>query len=141
MSEGRGRTILDASALLAYLGEEIGSEVVNDAIAEGCVISTVNLAEVLSTLSARGRDSAQITADLTERGLLGLAIVVESFILEDAIEAARLRPPMRSHGLSLTDRSCLALARRLEGPVLTADRAWDQLEVGIQVQLIRSPSD
>jgi ribonuclease VapC len=112
--------VLDASALLAYLGGEPGADVVADAIAGGAFVSTLNLAETLSTLAARGANPADIVSALTDRGLLDGAIVVEPFTAADAIEAARLRPLTRNAGLSLADRGCLALAHRLATPVLTA---------------------
>jgi PIN domain nuclease of toxin-antitoxin system len=43
----------------------------------------------------------------------------------------------KAHGLSLADRACLALAKRLDLPVVTADRDWAGLDLGITVQLIR----
>jgi PIN domain nuclease of toxin-antitoxin system len=130
--------VLDASALLAYLGGEPGADVVADAIAGGAVVSTVNLAETLSTLAVRGADPADVVSALTDRGLLDGAIVVEPFTTADAIEAARLRPLTRDAGLSLADRGCLALAHRLSTPVLTADRAWAELELDVDVRPIRA---
>ena len=124
-----GSAVLDASALLAYLGNEAGAEVVAGAISEGATISTVNLAEALSTLATRGADPAAVVAKLIDRGLLDGAITVEPFTAADATEAARLGPLTRSAGLSLADRACLALARRLSREALTADRAWLDLEI------------
>lgn len=129
--------VLDASALLAYLGDEAGAELVADQIAVGATISTVNLAEALSTLAARGQDPADVASELTARGLLDGAITVEPFTTADAIEAARLRPLTRQAGLSLADRACLALARRLATPVLTADHAWASLALDVDVRPIR----
>ena len=54
-----------------------------------------------------------------------------------AQEAARLRPSTRAAGLSLADRACLALAKSLALPVLTADHAWSALQVGVTVEVIR----
>jgi len=51
--------------------------------------------------------------------------------------AARLRSTTRHAGLSLGDRACLALADRLGYPVVTADRVWASLEVGIEIIMIR----
>jgi PIN domain nuclease of toxin-antitoxin system len=41
--------------------------------------------------------------------------------------------------LSLGDRACLALARRLDVPALTSDRSWQAIaaQVGVRVELIR----
>ncbi len=40
-------------------------------------------------------------------------------------------------GLSFGDRACLALARILDLPALTTDRAWQDVDVGVTVQVIR----
>jgi len=138
MTETAAPPVLDASALLAYLGDESGAELVADQIAAGTTISTVNLAEALSTLAARGQDPADVASELTARGLLDGAITVEPFTTADAIEAARLRPLTRPAGLSLADRACLALARRLAIPVLTSDHAWTSLALDVDVRPIRN---
>lgn len=38
---------------------------------------------------------------------------------------------------SLGDRACLALAMELKLPVVTADRAWIDLDLGIDICVIR----
>jgi ribonuclease VapC len=129
--------VLDASALLAHLRDEPGAEVAAEAIASGAVISTVNLAEVFSRVADRGGDAAQLAAELTQSGLLDGAITVEPFTTADAIEAARLRPLTRDAGLSLGDRACLALARRLDAPALTADIDWQGVAHGVDLCPIR----
>jgi PIN domain nuclease of toxin-antitoxin system len=129
--------VLDASALLAYLRDEPGTDVVAEAIADGAVISTVNLAEVFSRAADRGADPAKLAATLTQGGLLGGAITVEPFTTADAIDAARLRPLTRNAGLSLGDRACLALVRRLGNPALTADTAWQGAAHDVELRLIR----
>ncbi len=40
-------------------------------------------------------------------------------------------------GLSLGDRACLALGRRKALPVPTTDRAWQGLDVGVEIRVIR----
>ena len=129
--------VLDASALLAHLRDEPGADVVAEAIASGAVISTVNLAEVFSRVADRGEDPAKLAAELTQSGLLDGAITVEPFTAADAIDAGRLRPLTRDAGLSLGDRACLALARRLEAPALTADTDWQGVAHGVELHPIR----
>ena len=129
--------VLDASALLAHLRDEPGADVVAEAIAGGAVISTVNLAEVFSRVADRGEDPAKLAAELTQRGLLDGAISVEPFTAADAIDARRLRPLTRDAGLSLGDRACLALARRLDAPALTADTDWQGVDHGVELRPIR----
>lgn len=130
-------SVLDASALLAYLRDEAGADDVADAIADGAAISTVNLAEVLSRASERGADPQRLTRQLSERGLLGGAVTVEPLTIADAVEIARLRPQTRDQGLSLGDRACLALARRLGVPAVTAATAWSKLDVSVPLRRIR----
>jgi ribonuclease VapC len=107
------RCVLDASALLAYLQREAGFERVSDALGGGAVCSAVNLAEVYAKVLARGIDPDQVGARL-----LALGLEVMSFTDDDARESARLYPRFHGLGLSLADRSCLALGARLGLPVL-----------------------
>jgi ribonuclease VapC len=129
--------VLDASALLAYLQGEAGGDVVADAIADGASLSTVNLGEVLGRVAGQDVDPVKLAAQLAERGLLDGAITVEPFTDADAIEVARLRPLTRDAGLSLGDRACLALSRRLDAPALTADTVWQGAAHGVELRLIR----
>jgi PIN domain nuclease of toxin-antitoxin system len=130
-------TVLDASALLAYLHDEPGADVVSGAVANGTSISAANLAEVLSRVADRGGDPAELVESFVQNGLLDGAVEVEPVTLEDAVEIARLRPLTRSAGLSLADRACLALAGRLSAEALTADRAWSDVAVGVELRQIR----
>jgi ribonuclease VapC len=129
--------VLDASVLLAYLRDEPGAAPVADAIADGTYVSAVNLAEVLGYFTRYGAKPDELVHDLVARGLLGLAIAVEQFTQADAIEVARMRPITRELGLSLGDLACLALTRRLGLPALTADAAWRDAPLGLEVILIR----
>jgi PIN domain nuclease of toxin-antitoxin system len=130
-------SVLDASALLAYLNDEPGADVVEDALRRGSAISAVNLAEVLSKLAEVGKDPQDVAENLERRGLLGGNLVVSSLSADDAVIIANLYRSTRAHGLSLGDRACLGLALRLGLPALTTDRAWSRLKVGIKVVLSR----
>jgi len=123
--------VLDASALLAFFQEEIGAESV-EAVLEHAVVSTVNWSEVHRRAAARGVDVRGLWADVEA---LGVRLV--PFTRMDAERAAALRPSTRERGLSLADRACLALAARLGLPALTADRAWQGLELDVDVRSIR----
>lgn len=70
--------------------------------------------------------------------LEGLALEVHGFERELAYATGLLRPATRSSGLSLGDRACLALGIRLELPVLTTNRAWEKLDVEVEIRLARS---
>jgi PIN domain nuclease of toxin-antitoxin system len=41
------------------------------------------------------------------------------------------------HGLSLGDRTCIALGLQQGLPVLTADLKWTEVNVGVQIEVIR----
>ena len=123
--------VVDASALLALLHSEPGAEIVEKAL-EDAAISTVNWSEVCQRWIAHDVDVSDLRAD-TEA--LGLEIL--PFTVSDAEQAAELWSTTRRLGLSLGDRACLGLARRLGRPALTADRAWLDADFGVEVRLIR----
>ena len=129
--------VLDASALLAYLNDEAGADLVEDALLRGSAISAINLAEVLSKLAEVGEDPQTVTENLKRRGLLGGNLVVFPLSEEDAVIIASLHRSTKAHGLSLGDRACLGLALRLKIPALTADRVWSRLKVAVKIEPIR----
>jgi PIN domain nuclease of toxin-antitoxin system len=123
--------VLDASALVALLWEEPGAEAVESLLGQA-VVSAVNWTEVLQRYHALGLDTTG-----KRESVEALGIAVEGFSADDAAIAAELWAPTRRAGLSLADRACLALARRLDLPAHTADRDWRKVDVGVEVVLIR----
>lgn len=111
--------VLDASAVLAFLGDEPGADVVERALEEGAACSAVNWSEVAQKVQAAGVDWGVASSLL---GSYGLSI--EPATMADAERAAALWAG--GGGLSLGDRFCLALGDRLDAGVLTADRAWGE---------------
>ncbi len=109
--------VLDASAVLAFVQDEAGADVVEAALDAGSVCGAANWSEVAQKVLAAGRDWDLVRALLVSYGLRVEA--VESIDGEWA--ASRWR---RGEGLSLADRLCLALAEREDSDVLTADAAW-----------------
>lgn len=97
----------------------------------------VNWAEVLSKLAERGVDPRAAATLWIERGIVDQALSIDLGHADDAVRVAELRPSTRGLGLSLGDRYCLALGQRLGATVLTADRPWTTLTVGIMVEAIR----
>jgi len=130
-------SVLDASALLAYLNDEEGADLVEDALIRGSAISSVNLAEVLSKLSELGKEPDEVTKELQRRGFLGRILAIHPLTTEDAVVIANLYKRTKLQSLSLGDRACLALAIRLRVPALTTDRAWSRLKIAVKVELIR----
>ena len=123
--------VLDASALMALLNVEPGATVVEE-LATAAAISSVNWCEAFGKLRTAGVDAVSLTANMDETG-----ITILSFDETEARRAGELAPVTRSFGLSLADRACLALAARLGVPAVTADRAWADLDVGVEIVCIR----
>ncbi len=53
-----------------------------------------------------------------------------------AWEAGSLRAPTASAGLSLGDRFCLALAKRLGAAAYTADKAWRDVAAEVETKVV-----
>jgi PIN domain nuclease of toxin-antitoxin system len=126
-----GNVVADASAILAALKNEPFSNV-DPRLLVGATVSAVNVCEVLSKLHDDGLNDAQAEAAMA---VMDLRVI--PFDGLQARTAARLRSITRHAGLSLGDRACLALGDRLGYPVVTADRVWAGLEVGIEIIMIR----
>jgi ribonuclease VapC len=134
-SKADPKAVLDASALLAYLQDEPGSEHV-EKVLDHAAISTVNLAEVLTIALHRRGESPSVL----QPQLLALGIQPFDFTAEDSVEVARLWPKTRRQGLSLGDRACLALGKRLGAKVLNAERQADWRRLGlkdVEIEAIR----
>ncbi len=129
MTSGRA-WVLDASALLALLFDEPGAELVEGRLTAS-VMSAVNLSEVMHKSLERGVAVESLRDDLE-----ALGVDVLAFDGGAAEEAANLRLATRAAGLSLGDRACLALARQLDLPAVTADRTWQGLELPDPVAVI-----
>jgi ribonuclease VapC len=125
--------VLDTSAIMAMLLEERGADIALQ-FADGAAVSANNIAEIATKLFERGMSPADV-----ERDILQFRFDVHSVDDVTAFAIGALRPLTRSAGLSLGDRSCLALAAKLGLPAVTADKAWATIAdaVGVEVRLIR----
>ena len=123
------RVVLDASALLAFAREEPGADRVRG-ILPFAAISAVSVAECVAVLSPF--TGARLAALSISR--LGLNVI--SCDWETAVGAAELHTSSRARGLALTDCVCLATARRLRIPALTANVAWRGLDIDVAFEVL-----
>ncbi len=125
--------ILDASALLALLNSEPGSEIVQTLLPSS-IMSTVNVAEVVSELNKR----LNIDPNKAREMVTTMISQIVPFDLNQAVEAGRLRKITQHLGLSLGDRACIALSIFHNYPIYTADKLWANLQLhNTDIKLIR----
>jgi ribonuclease VapC len=123
--------VLDASAVLALLNNETGADLVQEFLPEA-VISAINLAEIITRLNLLGIPESEIRKALD---MLGLVII--PFDDNLAYLAGTLSMVTKPLGLSLGDRACLALALQTGFSAVTSDKAWQALEIGVDIRIIR----
>ena len=123
--------VFNSSAVLAIAFGERGADRAADALGDG-VLSAVNASEVIARLVERGASDQDALESLH-----GFGLSIRPFDQGLAIATGLLRRTTRTHGLSLGDRACLALAQRERSAVLTADRRWATLEFGLEMEFIR----
>ena len=124
-------TVLDASALLALVNGEPGSAKVQPLMPHA-VISAVNFCETVQCLRRGGMPVEEVTLALTP--LVATPVPFDGAM---AYVAASIHEKTRTLGLSFGDCACLALALSRKLPAVTAERVWDQVDVGVRVIRIR----
>lgn len=123
--------VVDASVVLAGLLREEGGDIL-DRTNEVFHLSALNLGEVYTKVAERGGAIEDV-----DKYRAPLRVRVRRLRQEHAVTIGELRLPARHLGLSIGDRSCFALGRLLALPVLTAERRWAKLDIGVDIRLIR----
>lgn len=102
---------------------------VDSSFEHAAIISTVNLVELHQKLGA------SLPGSLI--GGAGSIIASVNFSARQAADAGALYEKTMTVGLSLADCACLTLAAELQLGAVTADRAWADIDVGVDVEVIR----
>ncbi len=126
----KATSVLDSSAILAVLNAENGAANVEPLLSRS-IVSSINVAEVLTKLVERNIRLKDALEDFLK---LGLEII--EFDVKQAAKVAELRPVTKHLGLSLGDRSCMALAISENVTAVTADKIWSSLNF-CKVKVIR----
>ncbi len=121
--------------MLALLLDEPGSARVRDYL-PGALLSSVNLAEIVSKFAERGMPAAEAAGVISAIG-----VDVVDYDPKQAVLTGALRVETRGIGLSLGDRACLALARLRGVPAVTADQAWSKVSGGAIVVIRPAPAE
>jgi predicted nucleic acid-binding protein len=126
--------VLDANALLAYLGQRPAASRVAGLLREAArceqplLMSVVNWGEVLHAVwTESGEDSARRLA----AGITGLPVTLWPASAEDAFDAARLKAV---HKLPYADSFAAGLALRERAIIVTSDPHFERL--GKQVAIL-----
>jgi len=119
--------VFDANALIAYLEDETGAELVEGLLSSSAdvgFVHSINLCEVYYAARREyGEKAAQAAiAELRKNGLS----IREDMDEELWQDAGRLKADYRR--ISIADCFCAALANRIGGEVITADREYEPLK-------------
>jgi PIN domain nuclease of toxin-antitoxin system len=126
------KVILDASALLALIKNEPGADKVEPLLGL-IVMSSVNVSETAAILL-----ESEMSLKEAQECLLPFISMIVPFDEEQAFQAAELKKQTKRQGLSLGDRACIALGIKMQLPVYTADRIWQDLQLDVlEIKLIR----
>ena len=129
----KNSVVLDASVVLAYLQNEVGTNKIEKILTEEeAIISSVNFAEVVSKLTDIGMPESEIRLVLEN-----LELTIVAVNEEQAWLLGLLRNKTKKYGLSLGDRACIALAESLNYPVYTTDKQWSKIVSHIAIIQLR----
>ena len=126
------KVVLDASALLALIKNELGANVIEELLGN-IIMSSINVAEVASILL-----DSDMSSEEAKEAIAPFIDSIISFDFEHSIACASLKKTTKHLGLSLGDRACIALGISLNLPIYTADKIWRELKLeNAEIRLIR----
>ena len=124
--------VIDSSAAIALAKREDGAHAIVPRYLAMGRMSAVNLAEFVQILRRTNLDPEPFLRVFENAGL---QIVPADRQLAQL--AGELERTTKRFGLSLGDRFCLALAISGKHPVITTDRIWLTIDLGIEIILAR----
>ena len=134
------KIVVDASALLAWLLHERGSDAINK-ILDLAIAPVSVIVEVLYRAREKGltTPSAQILQDFQSSG-----VTIEPILPIDGLRAAELiaisrqkRKEINEPALSLGDGLCIAVAERLGLLLVGGDKYWMECDLKVDFYLFR----
>lgn len=125
------KAVFDASVLMAILQDEPGADM-GVQLLSNAAISIVNYAETTTNLGRRGASASAL-----ERALKPFEQNVVALTKDISLKAGLLAGEASHLSLSLGDRVCIATGLALKLTILTADRAWAELDLPVPIKLIR----
>ncbi len=123
--------IVDSSAFLAAIYDE-ESDFDFEKFMPDSAMHVVNLSEVIAVLIRDGMQKS-IAKQIIQSNI---SDILNSSV-EEAILAADIRIKSRKYGISTGDSFCLAAAKLYKLPVITADKIWQKLDLGIEIIYVR----
>ena len=126
------KIIFDSSALIMFFAKEPGYEMAGTYMGRA-MMSSVNIAEVYKYCM----ESQHLTEDECSVLVAQSRIEIIPFNQEQALITAKLVSKTKKYSLSLGDRACIALTILNNCPVLTCDKIWKEVDLGIVCLLAR----
>jgi uncharacterized protein len=129
--------VLDSWAIMAYLEDEPGGDIVSDAIADAheedipLLMSVLNVGEVWYVI-ARETATADAETAVAQLRQLGIEFIAADWHL--AKEAARYKA---KHKMSYADCFAAALTKQKDAVLLTGDPEFHQIEREIRITWLR----
>jgi len=126
------KIVFDSSALIALLAKEKGYELVKNHMRDA-IISTVKIAEVYKYCI----ETQKIPLNETRKIIKLLGIKIIDFDDDQAAINADLVSKTKKYGLSLGDRACIALAIIGNHSIITCDKIWQEVDIGVELIMVR----
>src|SRR5262245_57483536 len=130
------RVVMDASAIVAWLLNERGASTVGR-LMQFAVLPAPNVTESIRTARTHGH---RMTSDQLFSRLEASCATIEPFRAIDAPRAAELllfADRRKNAQLSLGDALCIAVAERLQLPLVGDDGLWAELPLEVEFHQFR----